>query len=137
MKIDCSITENFFKEWHRMCATQASCGDCLLNGGKGNIPDCMVTSSQNIKYTIEKVQTWSDKNQPEIDWNKVPIDTLVLVNDGLDDEWLERYFAMYLPDGYEKFCVFADGATYENAKTVSCWKKCKLADDADLTPFWK
>lgn len=137
MKIDCSVTENFFKEWHRMCATQASCGGCLLNGGKGNIPDCMVTSSQNIKYIIEKVQFWSDKNQPEIDWNKVPIDTPVLVRDSFDDGFAKRYFAMYLPNARARFCTFNYGYTRENAKGISYWSECKLADDVDPTPFWK
>ena len=138
MKIDCSITENFFKEWHRMCATQASCGGCLLNGGKGNIPDCMVTSSQSIKYIIEKVQFWSDKNQLEIDWNKVPMGTPVLVCDNnANNGWVKRYFAAYLPNAKEKFYAFSDGATRENADGITGWSECELADCIDPTPFWK
>lgn len=137
MKIDCSVTKNFLEEWNRMCRKQQFCSLCPIGKYKKIASNCLFDIEENLDDAIKIVQTWSDRNQIEIDWNKVPMGTPVLVNDGLDDEWLERYFAMYLPDGYEKFCVFADGATYENAKTISCWKDCKLADNVDLTPFYK
>lgn len=111
------------------------CNNCPIYK-QGCKSTCMI-SEERIVDAIKIVQDWSDNNSLEIDWTKVPMNTLVLVNDGLDDEWLERYFAMYLPDGYEKFCVFADGATYENAKFISCWENCKLANNVDPTPFCK
>lgn len=136
MKIDCSVTENFLKEWHRMCGAQIECNGCPLNNNKGIISNCMVHSSDNIKDIIEKVQTWSDKNQLEIDWTKVPMGTPVLIK-YKNVDWEGRYFALYLPNANEKFCTFNNGDTREKAEGVSCWSECKLADDVDPTPYYK
>ena len=43
---------------------------------------------------ITALQLWLDEEyeEPEIDWNNVPVDTLVLVRDHEDQEWILRYF---------------------------------------------
>lgn len=43
------------------------------------------------------LQLWLDEEykeppKPEVDWSKVPVDTLVRVRDAEDEEWLLRYF---------------------------------------------
>ena len=65
-----------------------------------------------------------DEKKPEIDWNKVNVDTPILVRDSEDSKWLERYFAKY-----------EDGLVYawlgENTSYTTCgaakWKYAKLA----------
>lgn len=135
MKIDCSITENFLKEYRRMCDSYKNCDVCPLIKYRGNGLNCFRYFYTNPREVIRIVQTWSDRNQPEIDWTKVPIDTPVLVKDKSDAEWIERYFVAYLPNANEKFCAFNDGDTRENTGGVSCWNECRLATDVDPTPF--
>ena len=61
MKIDCSITENFLKEWGRMCDSYTgNCSHC-------NIPNksthsCKFFILNDIKRSQEVVQKWSDEN---------------------------------------------------------------------------
>lgn len=137
MKIDCSITENFFKEWRRMCDTYRNCGGCPLVAYRGNTIEGSCGFYENPKCVIEKVQAWSDNNQFEIDWNKVPIDTPVLVRDAFDEEWEERYFAAYLPNASTKFFTFDDDSTIKYAQDIIHWVECKLADNVDPTPYYK
>lgn len=136
MKIDCSVTKNFLKERNRMCGSQKGCMTCPNLSYKQGSPMC-VFSEEMITDAIKIVQTWSDNNQPEIDWTKVPMGTPVLVKDKSDIEWRKRYFVIYLPNANEKFCTFNSGDTRENAEGVSCWSECKLADNVDPTPFYK
>lgn len=135
LALDCSITSNFLKEWNRMCRKQQFCSFCPIGKYKKIASNCLFDIEENIGDAIEIVQNWSNKNQPEIDWTKVPIDTPVLVKDKSDAEWIERYFVAYLPNANEKFCAFNDGDTRENTGGVSCWNECRLATDVDPTPF--
>lgn len=53
---------------------------------------------------------FSEYKEPEIDWSKVPIDTLVLISvDGKNGNWLNRYFAGVNEKGQPT--VFRYGAT--------------------------
>ena len=68
MKIDCSITQNFMKEFARMCKYMPNCGKCDMNliGEYGSVcyEDCMSTLQCERYMTDiqEIVQTWSDLN---------------------------------------------------------------------------
>lgn len=63
--------------------------------------------------------------ESEVDWNKVPIDTPILVKTGINDEWTERFFAGYIAD---KVCVFDSYDTSENFVGISPWNYAKLAE---------
>lgn len=66
-----------------------------------------------------------------IDWNKIPVDTKVLVNDG-GIEWYKRYFAGYNEGSEYPYKVFGIGTTsWSNDVTTSVtnWKYCRLAED--------
>lgn len=85
----------------------------------------------------ERVKQWllEEYKEPEIDWFKVPAGTPVLVRDSDGNKWRESHFALYLPNGYRKFCVIANGKNHENAVDVAFWGQCKLAEEIDPTPY--
>lgn len=86
------------------------------------------------------LQLWLDEEyeeppKPEVDWSKVPVDTLVRVRDYKSDEWTLRYFkglsstpSAYPPEyGYE---VWALGATSVTAEwDTERWRYCELVGD--------
>lgn len=138
MKIDCSVTKKFLEEWNRMCRKQQFCSLCPIGKYKKIASNCLFDIEENIGDAIEIVQNWSNNNQPEIDWNKVPMNTPVLVKDKLDANWEERYFALYLPNGNDiGFYTFDEGNTRLNAEEIEYWDECQLDDDVDPTPFYK
>lgn len=87
---------------------------------------------------------WMDEEyeEPEVDWDKVPVDTLVRVRDYEDDEWLLRYFKGFNSAGHPQntnpdvttryYEVCALGATSVTAEwDTESWKYCELVEDED------
>ena len=67
---------------------------------------------------------WSIEDK--IDWNKVEVDTKVLVRDRPYNEWLKRHFAKY-ENG--KVYVFNDGRTSWNNEGITHWEETKLWEE--------
>ena len=67
------------------------------------------------------------KEEHEIDWYKVAVDTPILVRDSEDEEWQRRYFAKY-----ENGLIYAWIAGRTSWSTpdddVSAWTYAKLAE---------
>ena len=82
------------------------------------------------------LQLWLDEEykeppKPEVDWSKVPVDTLVRVREREDEEWLLRYFKgineNHLRRRYE---AWESGATSKTASgKYLCWNYCELVED--------
>ena len=64
--------------------------------------------------------------EDKVDWNKVEVDTKVLVRNKTDDNWLKRHFAKY-EDG--KVYVFKNGRTSWSNKGITHWEETKLWED--------
>jgi len=68
MKIDCTITQNFMKEFARMCKYMPDCGKCDMNliGEYGSVcyEDCMsILQCERYMPDIQKiVQDWSNEH---------------------------------------------------------------------------
>ena len=82
------------------------------------------------KYAKLAEDTKEDK-EPEVDWNKVEVDTPILVRDIEDTEsatvaWLKRYFAEY-KDGL--VYTWINGRTSWNEDCTTGWNYAKLAED--------
>lgn len=78
-------------------------------------------------------EEYEEPPKPEVDWSKVPVDTLVRVRDGEDEEWLLRYFKgineNHLRRRYE---AWESGATSKTANgEYLCWNYCELVEDED------
>ena len=85
------------------------------------------------------LQLWLDEEyeEPEVDWDNVPVDTLVRVRDFKSDEWTLRYFKglsrtpSAYPPGYD-YEVWALGASSVTAEgDTEQWKYCELVEDED------
>lgn len=82
------------------------------------------------------LQLWLDEEyeEPEVDWDKVPVDTLVRVRNRKENEWVMRYFkGIDEKRTSHKFLVWTDGKT---SKTVGdfgmeTWKYCELVEVED------
>lgn len=71
---------------------------------------------------------------PEVDWDKVPVDTLVRVRDREEQEWTLMYFKGISDyDRAHRFMTWCDGATSKTASGGDYvrWKYCELVEDED------
>lgn len=82
------------------------------------------------------LQLWLDEEyeEPEVDWDNVPVDTLVRVRDSESEEWKLRYFSGFLKYDSFKYETWNDGKTSKTASgdyDSTCWKYCELAEDLE------
>ena len=82
--------------------------------------DCMVEWAHAKLAEDEK-----ECKEPETDWSKVNVDTLILVKNCEDEEWKKRYFAEY-ENGIIR--AWDSGRTSWSAKYATAWKFAKLAE---------
>lgn len=82
-------------------------------------------------------EEYEEPPKPEVDWDNVPVDTLVRVRDYKSDEWTLRYLKglsstpSAYPPGYD-YEVWALGATSLTAEgDTEQWKYCELVEDGD------
>ena len=89
--------------------------------------DCTNVGCARCKM-LQMLWLLEDYEEPETDWNKVEIDTPILVRDCECEKWLKRYFAEY-KDGV----VYAwnGGATSWNEDYMTGWKYAKLAESEE------
>ena len=69
--------------------------------------------------------------KPEVDWGKVPVDTLVRVRDSKAEEWILMYFKGINEKSHSyKFLTWIDGATSKTARGCDYvrWKYCELVE---------
>lgn len=79
---------------------------------------------------------WLDEEyeDPKVDWNNVPVDTLVRVRDREEQEWTLMYFKGISDyDRAHKFATWCDGATSKTASGGDYvrWKYCELVEVED------
>ena len=94
--------------------------------------DCDFKNSKNGCY-IYGCSEWlfSEYKEPEVDWNKVKVNTPILVRNKEQGEWMNRYFAKF-EDG--KFYAWVGGATswtVDDEYDVTPWKYAKLAESEE------
>ena len=94
----------------------------ILKSDKCNLDDCGLC---NMLQNIWLLEEYEEPKEPEIDWNKVEVDTPTLVRNSEDEDWYRRYFAEY-KDGV--VYTWVNGATSWNATCMTEWKQAKLAD---------
>lgn len=111
--INHGVSQMFGKDWESFCEM-----DCIACG----------TALQ-----IWLDEEYEEPQKPEVDWNKVPVDTLVRVRDLESEEWTLMYFKGLEEEGYaNRFQTWDDGATSKTAYgDYSNWKYCELVEDED------
>lgn len=82
---------------------------------------CSVCAKRQLMWFLEEYE------EPETDWSKVKIDTLILVRNSEDKMWRKRHFAKYKNGNVY---AWSDGQTSWTAYDMMVWKYAKLAEDA-------
>lgn len=104
----------------RICKYGIMCDECLFNNHSFSC------SYDAINWLFSEY-----KEEKEVDWSKVKVDTPILVKDILKSEWIKRYFAKY-ENG--KVYVWKEGKTSWtaiNEHDVNFWKYAKLAESEE------
>lgn len=75
-------------------------------------------------------EEYEEPPKPEVDWDSVPVDTLVRVREYEDKEWRLRYFKGIDNRHTDRFLVWWCGATSVTAEGhYTNWKYCELVED--------
>ena len=110
----CSLTKKILKIDN---CNDISCKQC----------EQMITEALEQEYVLD------------INWAKVPKDTLVLVSDfeqNLEPEnAIKLYFYKYEPHNINMFTCYDNGATSETYKKINSWKYCRLAKEEDVKKY--
>lgn len=92
--------------------------------------DCH-TCAKMFAFWLE--EEYIEPPKPKVDWNKVPVDTLVRVWDTRAYECVLRYFkGIDDSNPTRKYVAWAKGATSVTAYgQVTHWKHCELVEDEE------
>lgn len=64
--------------------------------------------------------------EPEVDWSKVPVDTLVRVRDRLNEDWKLAFFKGFYPLEEFKFATWKNAETSKTGHDYEVWMFCEL-----------
>lgn len=96
----------------------------------GNCPECDFNDGSNTfpckNARLVWLQAEADE-EPEVDWNKVPVDTPIYVRDFECGEWWPRHFAKF-EDG-EVFTWDYGKTSWSTNGDTTCWNHAKLAKE--------
>lgn len=85
-----------------------------------------------IRFTLWLDEEYMEPPKPEVDWGKVPVDTLVRVRDHESEEWRLQYFKGIDDSSTERFMVWECGATSVTAEgDYTNRKYCELVEEED------
>ena len=122
LDIVCSGNDVGKRNGHLFPCANVKCPDCEFN---------KCDASCNEEFT-----KWanSEYKEPEIDWNKVPVDTPVYVWNS-DSNTYKRHFAGYAND---KIIVFTNGATsWSNDEYKTEWNHAQIKEGVDCSEWYK
>lgn len=79
-------------------------------------------------------EEYEEPPKPEVDWDNVPVDTLVRVRDGEYEKWRLRYFSGFFEYDSLKYATWNSGRTSKTAEGTddfTTWRYCELVEDED------
>lgn len=77
-------------------------------------------------------EEYVEPQKPEVDWSKVPVDTLVRVRDSERDEWVLRYFKGIDENNQKRYVTWPGGTTSKTAVGSNRnWAYCELVEVED------
>lgn len=96
----------------------------ILKVADCEVTDCIKCGLQQLLWLMDEY-----KEEPEVDWSKVAVDTPIFVKDRVDETWYKRHFAKF-ENG--KVYTWNDGKTSwsSNCNEIS-WECAKLAEEGD------
>ena len=90
--------------------------------------------SINCAWCRFLVDMWLDEEyeEPEVDWDNVPVDTLVRVRNHESKDWNLRYFKGIDDSSSDRFMAWECGATSVTADgDYTNWKYCELVEEGE------
>lgn len=133
--------EKFRDEIIKSAKSSSECDACTFKirhvlprfGGDGK--NC---SGYSCKWCYILCDLWLDEeyeepSKPEVDWSKVPVDTLVMVKDFEGEEWVLRYFKEIDENCEEsKYVTWIAGSTSKTAYGFTeYWNHCELVEEEE------
>ena len=103
--------------------------DCT-NGECYELSSCMLCRTIFAFWLDEE---YEEPPKPEVDWDNVPVDTLVRVRDFEIEEWTLRYFKGIDEEAPgSRFMAWDGGSTSKTSNgEYTYWKYCELVEDED------
>ena len=95
-----------------------SCDDCDFKNG------CYIYGCSDWLFT-------EYKEEPEVDWSEVKVDTPILVRDHESSKWTKRYFAKFEGGKIYAWVSGATSWTVDDEYDVTFWKYAKLAESEE------
>lgn len=86
-----------------------------------------------IRFTLWLDEEYMEPPKSEVDWGKVPVDTLVRVRDEENEEWILQYFKGVDEKSSDlRYLTWVGGATSVTARgNYTRWKYCEVVEDED------
>ena len=90
-------------------------------------PDC----AKMFAFWLD--EEYEEPLKPEVDWSKVPVDTLVRVRNRESEDWRLMYFKELRTDYvFNRHITWKDGKTSKTAEGDCVgWQYCELVEDED------
>ena len=103
--------------------------DCT-NGTCDKVSSCLLCRSIFAFWLDEE---YTEPPKPEVDWENVPVDTLVRVRNRAEDKGVLRYFKEIGDEHLNcRYFTWLGGTTSKTAEgRFMCWKYCELVEDKD------
>lgn len=79
-------------------------------------------------------EEYKEPPKSEVDWDKVPVDTLVRVRDGEYEKWRLRYFSGFFEYDSLKYATWNSGRTSKTAEGTddfTTWRYCELVEEEE------
>lgn len=77
-------------------------------------------------------EEYEEPPKPEVDWDNVPVDTLVRVQYDKSNKWLLRYFKQYKHGAVAPYVTWVSGTTSATSGGLEeHWKYCELVEEVD------
>lgn len=94
---------------------------------------CLYCHTCTKMFTFWLDEEYEEPQKPEVDWSKVPVDTLVRVRDYENVDWYLRYFkGVDKSNPEEKYEAWSNGTTSKTANDKYVhWKYCELVEDEE------
>ena len=74
-------------------------------------------------------EEYKEPPKPKVDWDNVPVDTLVRVRNDEDSPWVLQYFKEFDEERNYKFLAWSNGRTSKTAGgRRTGWKYCELVE---------
>ena len=124
-------------------AVNGTCCGFMLDKVMPNLIDSSVNANNlcedgrctecSMLFALWLDEEYTEPPKPEVDWDNVPVDTLVRVRDNDNEEWVLQYFKGIDKNRENiKYMAWSYGATSATAQGNSVhWQYCELVEDED------